>query len=1003
MNSWSIRGILALCASVAAVSAMGVPEVASGQARPAGRAMPLYPTPHQARLTGGLLTLSPAAKVVGAETADPEALRLLRECLSAARRANTAGGGGASGTAENAGSIREIVIGERGDAAVKNFDTGIPEKSGAYTLVAAPGRLILVGHDGRGTFYAAQTLRQCLWFDGNPLDLPALEILDWPDVPVRGTVEGFYGTPWTHAARLSQLEFYGRWKMNTYIYGPKDDRYHSSPDWRKPYPPAEAEHIRELVRTARENKVDFVWAIHPGKDIQWTEADFEAVLQKFQAMYELGVHAFAVFFDDISGAGADAAKQADLLNRLQKKFVAPKGDVLPLILCPTEYNKGWANPKPGGYLDILGEKLDPSIRVMWTGNSVVSDIDKTSMAWINPRLRRNALVWWNFPVSDFVRNHLLMGAAYGNALDVGTMLSGFVSNPMERPEASKVALFGVAGYTWNMARYDARQAWEYALRIVMPRVPDAFRTFCAHNSDPGPNSHGYRREESAEIKPVTERFLEGLRTGNVDPQSMAALRAEFARIIAAPAAMRAGAENPRLLEEIGPWLDAFEQLGRAGAGAMSLVAASKPDQAWAAYEKAAEAEARMDEINRTQNQNPYQPGVQTGSLILAPFIKELMAIGEARLRTALTGRPVVVLRPFTNSSIKKNLEKMTDSDESSFYLSDQIQAVGDYFGLDLGGPVPIRKVRLLMGRKSGDHDIVHRGQLESSSDGATWKPLGPETTGECVEWTGAPVPARKIRYRVLHAGKLDGSKNDVWCAIRTFSVNASEEAAAAFSSIEALEKIPVQIQNGVFRLTPLLEVIPFGSGQYVGIRLPTTAPVQKVSVDFSTEGLQRWAVVEVSENGHQWRAIPLESPGSWTPGDATAGVRFIRVRNTGPSARDIKLAKFEVDCGGGGPSGPALWCDEKLSSSAPLNRRQTFPIPQGARQATLLFSSGTGTGVKVSLAMGSDAKPAVGVRGTGDMVQVPLDGQSTLLVIEPAGSPATLHEVLWYGDITQKP
>ena len=53
-----------------------------------------------------------------------------------------------------------------------------------------------------------------------------------------GVVEGFYGTPWSHEARLRQLRFYGENKLNTYIYGSKDDLFHSSPNWREPYPEA---------------------------------------------------------------------------------------------------------------------------------------------------------------------------------------------------------------------------------------------------------------------------------------------------------------------------------------------------------------------------------------------------------------------------------------------------------------------------------------------------------------------------------------------------------------------------------------------------------------------------------------------------------------------------------------------------------------------------------------------------------------------------------------------
>ena len=55
-------------------------------------------------------------------------------------------------------------------------------------------------------------------------------------MPHRGTIEGFYGSPWTAEERLDQLAFYGRYKLNTYVYAPKDDPYHRD-RWREPYPP----------------------------------------------------------------------------------------------------------------------------------------------------------------------------------------------------------------------------------------------------------------------------------------------------------------------------------------------------------------------------------------------------------------------------------------------------------------------------------------------------------------------------------------------------------------------------------------------------------------------------------------------------------------------------------------------------------------------------------------------------------------------------------------------
>lgn len=77
--------------------------------------------------------------------------------------------------------------------------------------------------------------------------------------------------------------------MNVYIYGPKDDPYHRTPNWRKPYPAREGEELKVLVNRAKENNVIFYWAIHPGQDIRWNEEDRSLLLQKFESMYQLGV------------------------------------------------------------------------------------------------------------------------------------------------------------------------------------------------------------------------------------------------------------------------------------------------------------------------------------------------------------------------------------------------------------------------------------------------------------------------------------------------------------------------------------------------------------------------------------------------------------------------------------------------------------------------------------------------------------------------------------------
>ena len=94
-------------------------------------------------------------------------------------------------------------------------------------------------------------------------------------------------------------------------------------------------------------------------------------------MYQLGVRSFAVFFDDISGEGTNPQKQAELLNYIDEKFAQVKPDINQLVMCPTEYNKSWSNPN-GNYLTTLGDKLNPSIQIMWTGDRVISDLPVTA-------------------------------------------------------------------------------------------------------------------------------------------------------------------------------------------------------------------------------------------------------------------------------------------------------------------------------------------------------------------------------------------------------------------------------------------------------------------------------------------------------------------------------------------------------------------------------------------------------------------------------------------------
>lgn len=632
---------------------------------------------------------------------------------------------------------------------------GVKAVKGAYRLNIDKKGTAITAYDKAGIFYALQTLRQLL--AGSAADdgtLPAITVDDYPDLAHRGVVEGFYGTPWSHEVRMSLIDFYGRNKMNEYIYGPKDDPYHSTPNWRKPYPPDQAENISELVEACRRNYVDFVWAVHPGRDIRWDKADYDSLVAKFDMMYDLGVRSFALFFDDIKGKGTDSKMQTQLVNDLTRDFVQAKGDVNRLMICPTDYTQLWANPSPDGQLAVYGETLTPNAEVFWTGAVVCSDLTPQTLEFVNSRIKRPALFWWNYPVTDYCRNFILQGPVYGlDTTLTSAELAGIESNPMEHGEASKLALYGVADYAWNTAGYNPIDNWERGLAHLAPEVADAYRLFAIHAAD---TQTGYRRDESWE----TETFPYNKYT----PAQFDALRNEFTRITEVPEQMQAIA-NKKLLGELQPWITEFGNLGKRGLRTLDLIKTfegGNPTEFWAAY---------IDNLMTPDESEAWQAH-KIGTLKLQPFYENAMDSMLAAFYRSVAGTLPRIPQPVGSyKNLTTNQGKlMLDNDTTTFYHSGSSQKTGQWIGLDLGQPTDVEHIEIYQGRKNGDIDYYDRAVLETSSDGKQWSPLTDEINGKYfIEWSGAPVKARYVRLRKLE------SKCNNWVAVRSFRINPVTE------------------------------------------------------------------------------------------------------------------------------------------------------------------------------------------------------------------------------------
>ena len=513
----------------------------------------------------------------------------------------------------------QIIIGERGDASVADYESLIPQKAEGYYLSVESDKVIIAGNDEAGTFYGVQSYLQI----AEQPEVMKVTISDYPDVPQRGLVEGYYGNPYSEENRMSLFEMFGRQKMNVYIYGPKDDKYHKE-KWRENYPTAQGKKITEYVNAAKANKVEFVWAIHPGDDIQWNDTDRRNIVNKLKAMYNLGVRTFAVFFDDVwGGEGTRGDKQAELMNYITEQLAASYDDVNPCIICPTQYNKGWSS---GDYLNTLGSTMNKEVRIMWTGNSVVDMINKSDMTWINNQISRKAFIWLNYPVTDYCINHLLMGPTWGNDLDIANMLSGFTSNPMEYAEASKLSLFSIGEYNWNMTEYDADESWVEAIKYLMPKNSEAFRFFCENNVDLGVNTHGLRRtDESPEFEKAMETYNAKMAAGNRS-EAYAAVGAQFEKLIQSADIMLGSDEARALVEEITPWIMSMKYLGERGNSLIAMNNAIVQENAedfvenYLKYKEYTEAQTAIRARDFSGSLKVASPVV--GTVHIEPFVKE---------------------------------------------------------------------------------------------------------------------------------------------------------------------------------------------------------------------------------------------------------------------------------------------------------------------------------------------------------------------------------------------
>jgi hyaluronoglucosaminidase len=387
----------------------------------------------------------------------------------------------------------------------------------------------------------------------------------------RGVVEGYYGNAWTHADRLFVLERMGHWRMNRYVYAPKDDPLHRE-RWREPYPAEAMRDFGELVAKGADAGVDVGFAIAPGLSIEYASRDDRRRLHdKLASFRDLGARFLCLALDDVpSELVHDLDKGAfrslgEAHADLTAEVAAALGSALTLWLVPTDY----AGIESSAYLETLGAALPPEVEVGWTGRTVVSPTITCEEA--APRaaaLRRRLLLWDNYPVNDGpMRRTLHLGPYLGRDPALAEHVSGILLNPMELARASSLALRTAAAYLCGPREYDPEAAWQEAIAELAPGAAAPLADFASAHRFSALAPDDRDRELEAAIASLREVYEQDLAVED----ALQHCRALLVRRLAAADRLRAALDDARLLEELEPWLAAHQRECRAMDAALDLL------------------------------------------------------------------------------------------------------------------------------------------------------------------------------------------------------------------------------------------------------------------------------------------------------------------------------------------------------------------------------------------------------------------------------------------------
>lgn len=751
----------------------------------------IYPNPHDMSYQDGEFVIRQEVNVVFEKTIDSVTQKRVNEVLASKNKKVTT-------SQEKVEGKTNILVGtynskEYVDTYVKehyNVEASLFEKFGANFVASNNGEIVVLGRDTDAAFYGITSLKH-IFNQMNGSTIRNFTIKDYADTNIRGFIEGYYGIPWSNKDRMSLMKFGGDFKMTSYIFAPKDDPYHKE-KWREEYPAKELAEITEMVKVGNEAKCRFVWTAHPfmgGFNANNADAEIQALLKKFEQLYKAGVRQFGVLGDDVGQLNKDIVVK---MMQEVSKWAKAKGDVYDTVFCPAGYNHSWQ----GDYSELnkYDKEFPEDIKIFWTGEAVCQPVEQKTLNHFRKHnlngqaTRRSPLFWLNWPVNDINGARLMMGKGSLLHTDINVNdLTGVVTNPMQEAEASKVAIFAVADYAWNVKAFDDDKSWKDSFKYVDAQASEALHTLAKHMSNPQPNGHGLVLAESEELQPLINKINQQLTAGKLVDADAKQMIAEMQTIIDACKEFHAQSKNANLKKELKPFTGSLADL-------------AKVIQEYVKAEMAVEAKDMFTAFNHYNtgysaliSSQKHERKMLNGSSMVSPGSTHLIPLAK-KLQTKLSG-PVndyatggvgsqqVEMTATSNITnwYQGSLDNIIDGNDETHAWTSQYEEKGQYYQVQFNKPVTVYGIHIINGTKDKRQETFGKAQLKYQVKGSDeWKPVNSDIYSNYAEFVDVSQIELENVVAVRYECTEKGSQNK-WTAMREFKVSTMPENAENFT------------------------------------------------------------------------------------------------------------------------------------------------------------------------------------------------------------------------------